>query len=354
MVLRLLPVVLLLVLGEPAIAVDLVDPVDGKVAVLLAQSADASGGEGDMLDGEPPSAPMGAPAGQDPAGLTTRMERLERQLRQITGENEELQHKVQVLEEQLRAARQAEPVKNADTAKTDASRTVEPTAKPIEPSLPGGPAREGKRADAFRPSTAPDAPGAPKPLGAVSPSAPLESAPKPAGDAPGGGAPRDTGAPLDIAHGRLVGAQPATGANDAPVGAAPTPSSAPAGAQQDYDEALATLKAGRYEAAEQALSAFLVKNPKSKLAPAALYNIGESFFQRGRRREAAEKYLEISSKYSQSPLAPDALLRLGQSLAGLGAKEQACAAYSEIGVKYPAAIGRLREAVERESKKLQC
>jgi tol-pal system protein YbgF len=348
MLLRFIFVLSILLSGQPAIALDPDDPVRPEPATLLAQAGDAPGVEGEPLDSETP--PPSAPAGQDPAGLTTRIDRLERQLRQITGENEELQHKVQVLEEELRAARQPEPPKNAE-----APRSTETTAKPIEATSPGRPLpQERARADAFRPSAAPNAPGAPKPLGAASPSAPLEAAPKGVGAAPAGGAPRDSGAPLDIAHGRLVGAQPPTGANDAPMGAALTPSTAPQGPQQEYDNAVATLKAGRYEAAEQALSTFLAKNPKSKLTPAALYNIGESFFLRGRRREAAEKYLEISNKYSQSSLAPDALLRLGQSLASLGAKEQACAAFNEIGVKYPSAIGRLRESVERENKKLQC
>jgi len=336
MLFRFIPVLSILLAGPSAAALESAAPIRSadniSIPQFIAQADDASGVEGEAPESETP--PPSAPRGQDPAGLTTRIDRLERQLRQITGENEELQHKVQTLEEQLRATRPPEPSKNAETSKSDAPRSVESTAKPAEaisPGSPGGPSREATRADAFRPSAAPDAPGAPKPLGAAAPSL-----------------------PLDIAHGRLVGAQPGTGANDAPMGAALTASTATPGPQQEYDEAIATLKAGRYEAAEQALSAFLAKYPKSKLTPAALYNIGESFFQRGRRREAAEKYLEISSKFSQSPLAPDALLRLGQSLAGLGAKEQACAAFNEIGVKYPAAIGRLRESVERESKKLPC
>ena len=90
------------------------------------------------------------------------------------------------------------------------------------------------------------------------------------------------------------------------------------------------------------------------MAPAATFNLGESYFLRGRHREAAEKYLEISAKYASSPQAPDALLRLGQSLIALGAKEQACASFTEIGVKYPNAPIRTKEAAQRESKKIPC
>lgn len=344
----------LLFLAESAFAEDARDPLRSNANLQIAQAADAQEVEGETLDAGTTAPPPGGPGGQDPANLATRIDRLERQLRQMTGENEELQHKVQVLEEQLRAARQAEPSSNAEAGKSETPRPVEPVTKTPETPPANVSTRDGKRADAFRPAAAPDAPGAPKPLGVTAPSTPLETTRKVAGDAPGVLQPRDPGAPLDIAHGRLVGAQPATGGNDAPLGAAMSSSTAPPSAQQEIDDAVAALKAGRYESAEQALSAFLAKNPKSKLAPAAIYNIGESYFQRGRRREAAEKYLEISSKYSQSSLAPDALLRLGQSLAALGAKEQACAAFNEINVKYPAAVGRLRESIERESRKLQC
>ena len=341
MIYRLLFLLTFLLFGGQALAFDPLGLIRPDSTVRPAQLPEVPIGEGEATGAEPGVPAHNPPAGQDATMLTTRIERLERQLRQVTGENEELQHKVQVLEEQLRAARPQEPVKSAEPAKSEASRPVEAASKPAEPisaatpapvNEPGQTVKEGKRADAFRPANAPDAPGAPKPLGAATPSA-----------------------PLDIAHGRLVGAQPATGANDTPLGAALTPSAAPpGGAQQEFDDAVAALKGGRYEAAEQMLTAFLAKNPKNKLATAAIYNIGESYFQRGRRREAAEKYLEITTKYAQSSQAPDALLRLGQSLAALGAKEQACASFNEIGVKYPAAISRLREVVERESKKLQC
>ncbi len=249
------------------------------------------------------------------AGLSPRIDRLERQLRTMTGTIEELQHSVRVLEEQLRAARQ-------DNAHLGAAP----------------PAAAERRGDALDSANA----GAPRPLGQTAPSAPLTSAPH-------AGAPvREAGAPLDLTPPALKGeAQPV-------VIPAPDGASAQSAVKDEYDQAVALVSSGQYENAEKSLTVFLAKYSKTKYAPAATYGLGESFFLRGRHREAAEKYLEISTKYPQSKQAPDAMLRLGQSLAALGAREQACASFAEIGVKYPGSPVRTRDAALRESKKLQC
>ncbi len=89
------------------------------------------------------------------AGLAPRIDRLERQLRAMTGTIEELQHSVRVLEEQLRAARQ-------DNARQDSAHAG---------SAP--PAAE-RRGDALDSANA----GAPRPLGQTAPSAPLTPAPR--------------------------------------------------------------------------------------------------------------------------------------------------------------------------------
>jgi len=252
------------------------------------------------------------------AGLSPRIDRLERQLRTMTGTIEELQHSVRMLEEQLRAARQ-------DNAHPDNARAAPPVAAE-------------RRGDALDSANA----GAPRPLGQTAPSAPLTPAQR-------GGAPvREAGAPLDLTPPALKGeAQPVV---------IPAPDGAPAQStvKDEYDQAVALVSSGQYESAEKSLTVFLAKYSKTKYAPAATYGLGESFFLRGRHREAAEKYLEISTKYPQSKQAPDAMLRLGQSLAALGAREQACASFAEIGVKYPGSPVRTRDAALRESKKLQC
>ena len=283
-------------------------------------------------------------ADSDAAALTTRIDRLERDLRRLTGQNEELQHKVQLLEEQLRTAKQ-EPPHAGDAARRPTPLPAAPATPPTTPAPAAG-----RRSDAFDPAAQPAAPGAPRPLGTTAPSAPLENAARPSGSVTTAPPVREVGQPLDIAHGRLVGDQPTA----APAEIAPPPSAAPPGPKEEYDQAVAALRAGKYEEAEKSLSTFLTKNGKSKLAPAATFSLGESFFLRGRHREAAEKYLEVSTKFGELAQAPEALLRLGQSLGAMGAKEQACASYSEINVKYPKATTRIREAAQRESKKIQC
>ena len=76
------------------------------------------------------------------AGLSPRIDRLERQLRTMTGTIEELQHSVRVLEEQLRAARQD----NARQDNARAARRPPPRNAAATLSIPPTPARRGRSA----------------------------------------------------------------------------------------------------------------------------------------------------------------------------------------------------------------
>ena len=86
----------------------------------------------------------------------------------------------------------------------------------------------------------------------------------------------------------------------------------------------------------------------------ATYWLGESMFQRQRFRDAAEAFLNVSTKFETHARAPDALLRLGQSLAALGEKEAACASLGEVARKFPRASMSLKQSVEREQKRVRC
>jgi tol-pal system protein YbgF len=283
-----------------------------------------------------------APPPRDAAASSVRIDRLESQIRALNGMVEELQHQVRRLEEQLRR-----PQEGAAAPPPRVAGVVSEPSGPLVPPAPGG----LRRGDSFDPNRDPSAPGAPRPLGSTAPSAPL-----PAGTAAAINSElRSPGAPLDLTHGLAsqtpsAPAEPAQSAAVVPGAAATLPQTP----RDEFDVALAHLRLGEYEAAEKGFSGFLGKNGKSKLAPQATYYLGESFFLRERHREAAEKFLEISTKYPASPQAPEAMLRLGQSLHAIGAKEQACASFSEIAVKFPGASARVKEAAQRESRKDQC
>ncbi|HET6378759.1 MAG TPA: tol-pal system protein YbgF, partial [Methylocella sp.] len=165
--------------------------------------------------------------------------------------------------------------------------------------------------------------------------------------------PSDPGAPLDIFNGRSRAAAGGPLADTSPPSA--TVIAGPAGSpRQEFDIALAYLKQRAYENAEKGFAGFLAKNPQDKLASDAIYYLGESFYLRGRQREAAEQYLKVSTKYANSPRAPQALLRLGQSLNALGARDQACATFGEIARKYPNAPAMVKTSADREAKRAQC
>ena len=99
---------------------------------------------------------------------------------------------------------------------------------------------------------------------------------------------------------------------------------------------------------------FLKKYPNEQLVPDANYWLGESLFQQQRYRDAAESFLNVSTRYEQSGKAPDALLRLGQSLAAMNQKEAACATLAEVGRKFPRASAGVKRGVAQEQKRAHC
>src|SRR5262249_17904252 len=95
------------------------------------------------------------------------------------------------------------------------------------------------------------------------------------------------------------------------------PSSSPKDA---YDLAYGYVLRRDYALAEEGFKAFLHRFPNDRLSSDAQYWLGESLFQRQRFRDAAEAFLNVSTKYETAARAPDALLRLGQALAAMGEK----------------------------------
>jgi tol-pal system protein YbgF len=280
-----------------------------------------------------------------------RIDRLENQLRTMTGQIEELQYRNQQLEQQLRrfqedveyrlsggkGPRPAPPaagVSGPVGAPGAAPVGVPPVAAPVVPGA-------GKRSDAFDPNEDPVAPGAPQPLGSpASASAGLARPNVPLEIGPGGSAvPPRVGA--SVAGASLAGAQ--------------TAALAPGGSARElFDAGYGQIQRQDYAAAEQIFRQFLQAYPSDRLTPDAVYMLGESQFQRQSFKDAAELFLQVSTKYPNSTRAPESLLRLGQSLASLNEREAACATFGEVDRKYPRAASTVRQAVEREQKRAGC
>jgi tol-pal system protein YbgF len=243
---------------------------------------------------------------------------------------------------------------------------VEPYSQPPAPA-------GGRRGDAFDPNANPNAPGAPRTLGnpgTIAAAPPLDNTqsdePPPYIGAPGG---REAGAPLDIGSMSEEAAYPPPRGPVRQIpGALPAPpprNPSGTGAQQmvmaptntpkdEYDLAYGYVLRKDYALAEEGLRAFVKKHPNDRLVADANYWLGESLFQRQRYREAAESFLTVSTKFQTAGKAPDSLLRLGQSLAALKEKDAACATFGELPRKYPKAPANVRQAAEKELKRVGC
>jgi len=345
---------------------------DTKKAISIAQAYQRP--PGDIGEGGDAFYPAEQADGNS-AGLLIRLGRLESQMRQINGQIEQMQFETRRLEEQLKKFQEDVEFRFRDGAqRPPAGNPAQRRGEVLQPQINGDnrtepqtqsvaviAQRANRRGDAFDPSQAPDAPGAPRPLGS------------PAANGPGlglngggqtGSDPTGPGAPLELSGGRTSAATAATTVPvPPPAGFEPLGPTSPRGTaiaglgnspKGEFDLAMAYLKQAAYENAEKGFAGFLEKNPKDKLAADAVYYLGESYYLRGRRREAAEQFLKVSTQYANSPRAPQALLRLGQSLSALGAKEQACASFGEIPRKYPNAPAMVKTSAEWEAKRAQC
>jgi tol-pal system protein YbgF len=295
-----------------------------------------------------------------------RIERLETQIRQMTGTIEQLQYRNQQLENQLRSAGGAPGAPPAQVS-SGVGPGAPPAARPIYQApvqaVPPPPPATGRRSDVFDPSQNPNAPGVPRPLGSMPNEPPPIIAAEPPVGAPGG---RRAGAPLDLStlsgvpgaepgspqDGGLLPAPPsrnlsATGA----VAAVAPPSDSP---KDVYDLGYGYVLRKDYALAEDTFQAFLKRYPTDRRAADAEFWLGESLFQRQRYDAAAQAFLDLSTRHGSHAKAPEALLRLAQSLAAMKQKEMSCATLAEVGRKYPKASATVKQGVEREQKRVRC
>jgi tol-pal system protein YbgF len=250
---------------------------------------------------------------QDAADLVVRTGRLENQVRQLSGQLEQVQFENRQLKDQLRKFQEDVEVRFSEQRGG---------SRPPAASQPPAMAPPVKRSDGV-PSGAKSSPSI---AGLIAEE-------------------QDGPTPLDL---NSVGKAnpPKTSTSIAATGTGD--------ARADYEAAYAYLLQKQYEQAEMGFRQFIQSHPRARLAPDAAYWLGETYFQRNRHREGAEQFLKVTTDHASAAKAPDAMLRLGQSLSALGAKEQACSTFAELGRKYPQASPGVRQGSEREMTRNKC
>lgn len=241
--------------------------------------------------------------------LVTRMDRLENGLRQLTGQVEQLQFRNQQLEAEIRRLGGNVPGPAA-TGTVSAPTSITPRPPAVAATS------NGRRSDAFDPSAQPGAPGVPQALG--SPTSSAANLPS---------------------------------AGETQVASIPGASASP---RELYEAGQAQLMRQDYAGAEETFRQIIQAHGNDKIVPDATFMLGETFFLRQKYEDAAAFFLDVFNKYPNSARAPEALLRVGQSLAGFGDKEHACVTFQEVDRKYPRMPSSLRQAVEREQKRVGC
>ena len=129
----------------------------------------------------------------------------------------------------------------------------------------------------------------------------------------------------------------------------------PAGsASTQYNAAFGLLKQADYPAAEEALKTFVAQHPKDALAGSAQYWLGETYYTRGRYAEAASAFAEGYKNYPRGTKAADDLLKLGMSLARANQKQNACVAFAQLDHDFPNSGSSIKEHSVAEKKRLGC
>jgi tol-pal system protein YbgF len=224
--------------------------------------------------------------------LNAKLQDLEATLRTLTGQNEELSHRV-----------------------GDLDAKIERQRKDFEYRLCALAAQQlGAQPGQGDPNAVP-CPGSP--VAAVAPPAATASAQD---AAPSAGMAPPPG---------VLGTLPASQA------AAPPP--ADDASRAEFAAAMNLLAKASYDEARAAFRAFADAHPASDLAPQAVYWAGDIAYVQKDYDGATRQFAEVIKKYSTSSRAPDSMLKLGQSLLASGDKKGGCTALAALPTKYPKA-----------------
>jgi tol-pal system protein YbgF len=282
------------------------------------------------------------PAGSNAAVDTElRMDRVETEMRELTGRVEDAINGV----EQLR--RRLEQI-NSDIDVRFGQGQGQPT--PTPPRSAGGGAVSSAAAGPLPARGAPPATSAASLAPHTPPVPPGTLVPPPPYTPTGLGTVTPPKSP--------TGLRPSPEQENAGTGGAIRPPSSgglPAGpTSEQYNSAFSLLKQADYPAAEAALKSFIRQHPDDGLAGTAQYWLGETYYARGNYAEAAIAFAEGYKRYPKGSKAADDLFKLGMSLARVNQKQNACTALAQLDRDFPNPGNAIKERAKDEKKRLGC
>jgi tol-pal system protein YbgF len=125
-----------------------------------------------------------------------------------------------------------------------------------------------------------------------------------------------------------------------PPGSLGTMSSAtpPRRGSNQFDTAMALLGKAQYDEAKASFRAYADANPDdSDLSPQAIYWVGNIDYTQHDYTNAIQAFAEQIKKYPKSPRGPDSMVKLGQSLLAMGRTQEGCTTLGAIKSKFPQA-----------------
>lgn len=107
-------------------------------------------------------------------------------------------------------------------------------------------------------------------------------------------------------------------------------------ANSDYNAAVALiLEKKQYDQAIAALQAWVKRYPDSTYQPNANYWLGQLFYNKGKKDDAAYYYATVVKQYPKSPKAAEALLKVGVIMQEKNDTAKAKAVYQQVIKLYP-------------------
>jgi tol-pal system protein YbgF len=153
----------------------------------------------------------------------------------------------------------------------------------------------------------------------------------------------------------ILGQIPADTSLPAPGETRASPPPSAAGPRAEFDAAMNLLSRAQYDPASRAFREFVDSHPDDERASAALYWAGDiAYSAKKDYEEAARNFAELLKKYPMAPRAPEGMLKLALSLLELDQMKEGCAALAALPAKYPNASPAIALRARNERRDSMC